>query len=117
MATKNKMVLTKKIERVFQTAQFESIKVLVGFEEEIQWENEKDKTEQIDQFTDNLVDELIKTISTVTMKMNLPNKVEASKSVPAEIKAEVKKEKPKVKVEEPDPLEGCDVFDGLDLKV
>lgn len=60
--SKKKATITRSINRKINTAQYESIDIHVGRTEEIEWETEEERKQQIDDITDSLVLELLSII-------------------------------------------------------
>jgi len=66
--------IKKSIERIYNIAPYESLKIVVGIEEEIQWETLKERRRKSEDWTKILTDDFNKTVQDIFKDQNVSEK-------------------------------------------
>ena len=70
MSEKRKSVIQKSIKRIYNVAQYESLELIVHYEEEIEWENTKERQIKSDNISKLLLNDFKKTRLDVFKELN-----------------------------------------------
>jgi len=74
MADKHSVKVTKSVERTIWTAKYEGLKVDVSLEETIEYKDEKERTQKMEELSSKLMQELILTINKACEELDIQEK-------------------------------------------
>ena len=111
-----KSVIHRGIKRTLSTAQYETLVIEIGFEEEIEWATLKDRQSKIDNWTTLLLQDFKQASDRILSELGITHKKAYFKNPSEETQAKYQKQaQAQASVEDLDDLDSLDFITGNDL--